>query len=158
MFLSGCLYVIALTDLESFEIPDGALITGAIAWILFTATEVLLGIHDLRWALHHLLSGILLGAVMLLLSLVMDKVLKRDSLGGGDIKLFALMGLYLGYAGSYELIILSCVLGLLFAVIRRLLFPKASKEFPFGPSIALGGYLLLIFGNTITNWYLGLFL
>ena len=155
-FLTGCLYVIALTDLESFEIPDGAVLIGAVSWVIFTAAELVFGVHDIKWALHHVLAGLIIGAAMLLISLIMDKFLGRDSMGGGDIKLFALLGLYLGYAGSYELVILSCVLGLLFAGARKALLPGASKEFPFGPAIALGGYILLIFGDTLTGWYLGL--
>ncbi len=157
-FLTGCLFVIALTDLENFEIPDGALITGAISWLIFTAAELVLGIHDIKWVLHHLLAGLLVGGVMLLISLVMDKVLGRDSMGGGDIKLFSLLGLYLGYAGTYELVILSCIVGLLFAGARKVLSKPATKEFPFGPSIALSGYLLLIFGDMLTNWYFGFFM
>ena len=109
------------------------------------------------WVLNHLLACVIIAVVMLLLSLLMDKIMGRDSLGGGDIKLFALLGLYLGYGGSYELIILSCVLGLTFALIRKKLLPNASKDFPFGPSLAFAGYLLLIFGDRITDWYLGLF-
>ncbi len=157
LFLTGCLYVVSLTDLESFEIPDGALIIGAIGWAVFTAIELFFGIHNIKWALHHLLAGFVVGAAMLLISVLMDKVLRRDSLGGGDIKLFSLLGLYLGYAGSYELIMLSCILGLVFAGVRRALRKGASKEFPFGPSIALAGYILLIFGDKLTNWYLGFF-
>ncbi|WP_026518971.1 prepilin peptidase [Butyrivibrio sp. FCS006] len=154
--LTGCLFLIALTDLEAFDIPDGALLLGAVSWVIFTAVEVIIGVHDLKWAFHHLLAGLIIGGAMLLISLIMDKILGRDSLGGGDIKLYALLGLYLGYAGSYELIILSCILGLLFAGARKILFPESSKEFPFGPAIALGGYILLIFGDALTGWYLGL--
>lgn len=157
-FLVGCLFVLSLTDLEIFEIPDGTLIAGAISWVIFTILELILGIHGIMWALHHVLAGLIVGGLMLLISLIMDKVLKKDSLGGGDIKLFALLGLYLGYAGSYELVLLSCVMGLVFAGARKALFAEASREFPFGPSIALSGYLLLIFGDMITDWYLGLFM
>ena len=157
-FLTGCLFVIALTDLESFEIPDGALLTGAFGWITFTIAEVILKIHDIKWALYHLLAGFIIGAVMLLISIIMDKMLGRDSMGGGDIKLYAMLGLYLGYAGSYELVILSCILGLLFAAVRKVLLKPDTKEFPFGPSIAFSGYLLLIFGDVLTNWYLGFML
>ena len=158
LFLTGCLYITALSDLESLEIPDGALLAGAIAFIAFSVLELLLKIISFKWLLHHILAGILVGAVMLVLSLVMDKVLGKDSLGGGDIKLYALFGLYLGYIGSYELIILSCIVGLLFAGIRKIALPDAPKEFPFGPSIAFAGYLLLLFGNNISDWYFSLFL
>lgn len=157
-FLTGCLFVISLTDLETFEIPDGAIIAGAISWVVFTAAEFFLGVHDIKWIIHHLIAALIIGAVMLLISLVMDKILGRDSMGGGDIKLFSLLGLYLGYAGSYELVLLSCIVGLLFAGARKIFIKKASKEFPFGPSIALSGYLLLIFGDRLTNWYLGFFM
>jgi leader peptidase (prepilin peptidase)/N-methyltransferase len=105
---------------------------------------------------NHLLAGILMLVIMLLLTLAVEKFLKKEALGGGDIKLFAMLALYLGYAGSYELIIFSCISGLVFAAIRRLLNPDASKAFPFGPAIAFSGYLLLIFSESITSWYLGL--
>ncbi len=157
-FLTGCLFVLALTDLETFEIPDGAIVTGAVGWVIFTIAELVLGLRDYKWALNHLLAGIITGAVMLLISLLMDKVLGRDSLGGGDIKLFSLLGLYLGYAGSYELVLLSCIVGLIFAGIRKAFNKASTKEFPFAPSIAISGYLLLIFGDMITNWYFDLFI
>jgi leader peptidase (prepilin peptidase)/N-methyltransferase len=158
LFLTGCLFVASISDLESFEIPDGTLIAAAVSWIVFTVIELVTGVHDIKWAIHHILAGLLIGGAMLLISIIMDKVLKRDSMGGGDIKFYTLLGLYLGYAGSYELVLLSCILGLVFAGVRKSLDKGASKEFPFGPAIAVSGYLLLIFGETITSWYLGLFM
>ncbi len=155
-FLVGCLFVLSLVDLEIMEIPDGCLVLGLIGWLVGTVLEVVFRIHDIKWALLHLLAGFLTGALMLVLSIVMDRVFGRDSLGGGDIKLFALLAVYLGFAGAYELIILSCILGLIFVYIRKKLFPNASKEFPFGPSIAVGGYILLLTGEFITSWYIGL--
>lgn len=154
--LTGCLFVVALTDLESFEIYDGVLIFGFINYISFAMAQIVLGIRDLRSLGLSVLSGFTVGALMYVLSLVMDGLLKRESLGGGDIKLFALLGVYLGFIGSYELVILSCVLGLLFAGIRKLVLPEASKEFPFGPAIAFAGYLLLISEKYITGWYMSL--
>lgn len=156
--LTGCLYIIALSDLESLEIPDGVLLTGAISWIGFSIVELLLKIVIVKWLLHHFLAGLLIGTVMLVLSIVMDRVLGKDSMGGGDIKLYSLLGLYLGYIGSYELVLLSCIVGLLFAGIRKAALPDAPKEFPFGPSIAFAGYILLLVGNNISEWYLSLFL
>ncbi len=157
-FLTGCLYIAALADLESLEIPDGVLLAGAISWVVFSIGELLLKIVSIKWLLHHFLAGLLIGAVMLVLSIVMDRVLGKDSMGGGDIKLYSLLGLYLGYIGSYELVLLSCIVGLLFAGIRKAALPDAPKEFPFGPSIAFAGYILLLVGNNISDWYLSLFL
>lgn len=154
--LTGCLFVVALTDLESFEIHDGVLIFGFINFFIFSLVQVFMKAAQFSYLGWSLLSGLAAGAIMLLFSLLMDKVLKKESLGGGDIKLFALLGTYLGFYGAYELIILSCILGLLFVGIRKLVVPNASKEFPFGPSIALAGYILLLIEKPVTAWYLSL--
>ncbi|WP_029324012.1 prepilin peptidase [Butyrivibrio sp. AE3004] len=154
--LTGCLFAIALVDLESFEIPDNLLITALIGWAGFSVIEVIFFGQSIKFIGIRVLTGLIFGAGMLLISLLMDRIFKKDSLGGGDIKLFALLGLYLGFAGSYELIILSCIFGLIFAFLRKKFDSKASEEFPFGPAIAAGAYVILIFGDAITDWYLSL--
>ena len=153
---TGCLFLVAMTDLENFEIYDGVLIFGLINYIVFAIIQILLKYADIYMTGKAFLSGILTGAVMLIMSLILDKVLKKESLGGGDIKLFALLGLYLGFFGAYELVILSCILGLLFARLRKKIKKDATKEFPFGPAIALSGYILLLSEKYITDWYLSL--
>ena len=156
--LTGCLFLISLTDLESFEIFDGVLIFGFANFIVFAVVQILMKNVDIYNVGLSLLSGLAVGAVMLAISLIMDRALKRDSLGGGDIKLYALLGVYLGFAGAYELVILSCITGLLFAGVRKILIPGASKEFSFGPAIALSGYILLLTEEYITGWYLSIIL
>ena len=156
--LTGCLFLISLTDLESFEIFDGVLIFGFANFIVFAVIQILMKNADIYHVGLSLLSGLAVGAVMLVISLIMDRALKRDSLGGGDIKLYALLGVYLGFAGAYELVILSCITGLLFAGVRKILIPGASKEFSFGPAIALSGYILLLTEEYITGWYLSIIL
>ncbi|WP_408069805.1 prepilin peptidase [Butyrivibrio sp. JL13D10] len=151
--LVGFLFAIALVDLESSEIPDGVLIAMMISWMFFSAIELYLGRYTLVFYGKRLLSGVMCGAVMLAISILMDELLKKESLGGGDIKLMAIIAIYLGFVGTYELILFSCVIGILFAVVRRIIKPKASNEFPFGPSIAAAAYIVLLFGDEITAWY-----
>lgn len=151
--LVGLLFAIALVDLEAFEVPNELLLAAFISWAAFSVIELIHGRNNLLYYGKQLLSGLILGAVMLLLSLLMDSILKRDSLGGGDIKLYAVLGVYLGFAKSYELVLLSCIFGLIFALIRKMISHNASKEFPFGPSIASAAYLVLLFGDAITAWY-----
>ena len=105
--------------------------------------------------LRAVLAGLAFGGGLLLLSLVMDKVLKRESLGGGDVKLFAVVGLYLGFVGTLFCMMLSCVLGLLFAAVRNR-GGEQGKAIPFGPSISLAAALTLLYGEGAIQWYLGL--
>lgn len=167
LVLTGCLFTLSIVDLECFEIPDGCLLIGLAAWIA--------AVPFMGWpwidSLLHIAAGLLCGGVMLMMSLALDRILKKESLGGGDIKLFALLGLYLGLLGAYFLVLFSCVIGLVFVGAARFVCKTAGSRgrplangvsvpngaFPFGPSIAAAGYVLLLFGNIVTEWYLKFF-
>lgn len=147
-----CLYCLSLVDLDSFIIPDGCLIVGAVAWL---AAAPCMGYSWLQ-AGGYLLAAVVYAGGMLLVSLVLDRVLKKESLGGGDVKLFALVGLYLGLTGTLFALMAACILGLLFAAARRLV-KGAGGQIPFGPAIAAAAELMLLFGDGLVNWYLSLF-
>ena len=145
-----CLFLLTLTDLEDMVIPDGCHIAAVLAWLaalpfLFT------GWGDV---LRSLIAALLFGGGLLGISLVMDKVLGRDSLGGGDIKLFAVVGLYLGVTGTLFALLAACVLGLLMNVALKR--KDGDRAFPFGPAIALAAALMLLYGAPLIQWYQGL--
>lgn len=144
----ACLFTLSLVDLEIYEIPDGCLIIALAAWLL--ALPFTGGVEALKEGLP---AALIFGGGVLLLSLIMDRILRRESLGGGDIKLIALSSLYLGLAGSLFMLMLACALGLLAAAVR------AHKEgrIAFGPALSLASALMLLFGRPLTDWYIGLF-
>lgn len=148
MILVGCLFTLSIVDIESYEIPDGLLLIGLITWIV--TVPFVYNIKTPLIIVHHILAGLVCGGIMLAASLIMDKFLGKESMGGGDIKLYGLMGLYLGYLGSYLLVLVSCIVGLVFAAVTK------SKKIPFGPSIAIAGYIIILAGDFIINWYLSL--
>ena len=147
-----CLFCLSLTDLECMIIPDVCLVIAAAVWLIF------LPLTGLGWpaARSGLIAGVAFGGGLLGISLLMDRILKRDSLGGGDIKLFAVLGLYLGVVGTLFMTVLACLLGLLFAVLRRGR-GGGSEPFPFGPAIAAAGAAMLLWGEPLIHWYLSLF-
>ena len=63
-------------------------------------------------------------------------------MGGGDIKLFFVVGLYLGFVGILFTLILACVIGLVFKVVFD--GTNMQKAFPFGPAIAMSTMLMLL--------------
>ena len=156
--LTGCMFVLSLTDIENYEIPDGVIITGFINWIVFSLIDFFTGNIGFIEIIHNLIAGILCGSVMLILSLIMDRILKKESLGGGDIKLYAMLSLYLGYFGAYELVMFSCVIGIIFGFLRKKKKRNLNEEFPFGPCICAAAYILLFYSETITEWYVSSFL
>ncbi len=148
-----CLFCLSLVDLENYTIPDGCLLISAAAWLLALPFLAM----SWREALLHLLAAVVFGGGLLLLSLIMDRILKKDSLGGGDIKLFFVVGLYLGFAATLFSLLLACVLGLLFAFLRKRIGNAENEQIPFGPSIAAAAAVMLLFGDPMVRWYLGLF-
>lgn len=145
--LACILMALSLVDLETYTIPDRFIIAG-ILWYF----GILLFTEDWKGELlTGLAGGLAIGAGMLLLSLLFDKVTGKESLGGGDIKLFFMTGLYLGpWVGLFNLI-LSCIIGIAFVLFM------GQKRIPFGPAISLAAFISLLVGNDIVNWYLGLF-
>lgn len=130
--------------------PTGAsLATGASA--TFTAdipfTQWLL--TDLRWGL---ISAFGVGLLMLLISLVFDKLTGKESLGGGDIKLLFMTGLYMRPGVTLFSLILSCFVGLFIALGLK------KDKIPFGPSISIAVFLSILFGSEFVAWYTGLIL
>ena len=142
----GCLFCLALVDWESRIIPDGCHVFNLAVWVL--------ALPFLGWSWQQIglrvLAGVIFGGGLLGISLVMDKLLGRDSLGGGDIKLVAVIGLYLGAVGTLFTVILACVLGLLLAAARR---GSEEKSIPFGPALAAAAGTMLLFGQGPVEWY-----
>ncbi len=161
----GLLFVIAVVDVLAYEVPDGALLLGLIAW---AGALPFLG-WNIREIALHLAAGIFCGGAVLLLSLVLDRLLGKESLGGGDVKLLGLCGLYLGFFGSYLLLLGSSVLGLLLAAAQKsgIWTAQAARQerafgeilegrIPFAPAICAAAYLVLLVSDGLREWYMGL--
>ncbi len=139
------LYGLSLCDLNTYEIPDGFIIFGICWWIIFFLFN-----YSLNTLIDSLLGAFVVSFFLLVLSLIMDKVLKKESMGGGDIKLFFMVGLYLGLFGNFFNLILACFIGIIFVLITR------ASKIPFGPSISMATYISLAYGTAFINWYLSL--
>ena len=137
--LIACLYGLSLSDLKSYEIPNGFIIFGIIWWLIFS------------FSLDGLVSGVVISGSILIITLIMEKILKKEAMGGGDIKLFFMVSLYLGLSVSLFNIILACVIGLLFVLIGK------KNMIPFGPSISIATYVSMLVGSQVVNMYISLF-
>ncbi|MDD6678341.1 MAG: prepilin peptidase [Firmicutes bacterium] len=154
MILCACLFCLSLVDLDSQIIPDRFLVISAVtrfAFLLVTFGPTADFLSAGWYALWH---GLVLGGSVLLLSLLMDKVLHKESMGGGDIKLLFVLGLYFDLPCCFLLMITGCILGI---VLAMWLGAKKDIAFPFGPALSAAAWLTLLFGPGITGWYLSLF-
>ncbi len=138
--LFALLTAASLADLRTMEIPDSVPFAAVCVFFLFLPFE-----KDVCDALLHGLVGMLpIGGGMLLLSWCADRWTGYETLGGGDIKLFAVLGLYFGFAGGMLAIALSCGCGLFACVALRI---HKNEPLPFAPFIALGAFVTAIAGE-----------
>lgn len=134
---------LSVVDLKSYEIPDGYILFGIVCWLINC-------IGNTQSFFDGLLGGCVIAGSILVLVLIMDKVLKKETMGGGDIKLFFLVSLFLGPFAGLLNVMISCVIGLVFVVALK------QNKIPFGPSISLSAVICLCIGNSVVQWYMGL--
>ncbi len=151
LLLFSILLAISLVDLEDGWVPDRLLIAGAVGYLALLPLEP----EPVKALLHGLIGAAALFAPLLLLVLAADKLLGRESMGGGDLKLFALLGLYFGWKLGLLLVILSCVTGLVFALIMGKASP--GKPFPFAPAMAAASWITAMWGESVIKFYLSFF-
>lgn len=130
-------------------IPDRFIVVGV---VLFIVTLFFVPDPGKR-ALDGLIGGVAVGGGVLLLALLMEKLLRRDAMGGGDIKLLFLTGLFLGWQKNLLCLLLACVVGILWGLVRA---KRGQQGLPWGPGIALAAWCAALFGQNLIDWYLSL--
>lgn len=79
----------------------------------------------------------------------------KEGMGYGDFKLLAALGAWLGWQFLPMIILLSSFVGVIFGIIQlRLKQQGIDKAFPFGPYLAIAGWVCMMWGNVILDWYL----
>lgn len=145
----------ARSDLKTYEIPDSVHVAAIFWWLVWLPLE---GDSWTFYALGGIAGGAGIAGGLLVLSMIMDRILGKESLGGGDIKLFFVTGLYLGPAGNLFNLMLSCVLGILHGVLLMRLHPETKQpRIPFALATAVSTCFCLLAGDAVIEWYLSLF-
>ena len=148
VFFSALLVVIFI-DLDTWTIPDVITLPGIVAGV---AASFLLPHLNLWQSLLGLLVG---GGVLFLVAMGYQLVRKREGMGGGDIKLLATIGAFLGLPGVIFTLFASSLAGSLAGVL--LMFKDKSgggTRIPFGPFLALAAMSYVFWGPTLISWYL----
>ena len=146
--LLGALIAITAIDLRHQIIPDVISLPGIV--VGFVANSLLPG--GVGW-LDSLIGIAVGGGIFLVIILV-----SGGGMGGGDMKLGAMLGAFLGWKLGLLALLLGVLAGGAVAVVLLLLGRKGRKEaIPFGPYLALGGAVALLWGDQVLTWYLSRF-
>lgn len=136
IFVSILMMIIA-SDIENMIIPDELLVIGSILIFIILIFEV-----GMKGAFLQLLQGVCSFFFMWGLKLFGDFLFKKESMGGGDIKLLFLFGLVLGFPLSIVSIFLGSMIGLPISIF--FMSKKRSDIIPFGPYLCFGAITLFL--------------
>ena len=147
LVLAAVLVAVTGIDLDHQIIPDVVTLPGIVAGLAFS---VITG--QPRWS--DALIGVLVGGALFFLIIVAS----RGGMGGGDMKLAAMLGAFLGWRALLVAIMAAVLAGGLLAIALLALGRRGRKDaVPFGPFLAMGGLVALFWGPALIDWYLGVF-
>lgn len=155
------LVALALIDFDTFTLPNALTQSGLILGLVF---QFILGFQTqgVTGAITHLIGGI--GAMVLgiwlldIIGFVGSVLLKQQAMGGGDPKLLAMIGAWLGWQNVLLTVILSCILGVVIVGSAMGLGKhQRQQHLPFGPFLAMGAMISLFWGDRLIGLYVNSF-
>lgn len=150
LLFASLLVIITVSDFAYMLIPDRVLLPFGVVLAVLRFVVPL----DPMWEAY---VASALGFVLLLgVAILSEKLFQKEGMGGGDIKLYAVIGLVLGIGNTVLSIFVAAVIGI-FAAVLAPRIRKGNGEMPFGPSIALAAWLCYLYGHYAIDWYLGFF-
>lgn len=145
MVLAGLVIIIFVSDFKYMIILDSPLVIAGIIMLILRFS-----FNGFKDAAFSLLSGLILFIFMLLISFIGKKLFKKEALGGGDIKLAAIIGIILNFKLGLVAIIFSSLLALPYAI--GAMFLNKDSEVPFGPFLIGSVAIVFIFSEKFTNF------
>lgn len=145
------LLVITVIDFQHQIIPNSISIPGI---PLFLLTSPVLPWTNLK---NSLIGVVLGGGILYLIARAYYLVRKEEGMGGGDIKLLAMIGAFLGWKGALISLMVGAVAGTITGMAMILVRSKNLKyALPFGPFLSLGAFCALLWGDALIYWYIHL--
>jgi len=148
-----CSALVAITfiDFDHQIIPDVISLPGIVVGFAFSFFLPWLG---WRSSLIGIVAG---GGIIWLIIELYYRLRKQEGMGGGDIKLLAMIGAFLGWRAILFTLFAASLVGSIIGVSLMFLQKKDGKlAIPFGPYLAFGAVLYIFYGKPIIHWYLNI--
>ncbi|MFC1713138.1 prepilin peptidase [Candidatus Poribacteria bacterium] len=151
---AAMLVVISFIDLEFTIIPNKIVYPGLIVGLLFAIGMA--AVHkDMGLLISRLLGFAIGGVAILFIVIVGSAIFRKQAMGVGDVKLMAMIGIFLGPWPHLAMTLLAAsifgtIVGIILMMARK---KKMDSAIPFGPFLAIGALLSLLYGEAIWSWY-----
>ena len=149
--LFSALVVVTGTDLTHKMIPNVITLPGMVVGLLGAVTVLPVGV------INSVVGLTLGGGLLWLLAWLSPYLFGKEGMGGGDIKLLAMIGAFLGWKPALLTIMIGSLTGSIIGIsLISLRIIKRDDYIPFGPFLVLGALLSLFFAQPLLDWYQGL--
>ncbi len=151
----SAMIVITFIDLDFQIIPDEITLPGIVIGLIVSSFIMLdpFSMPTQIIGFKNALLGFLLGGGLYFLIAVLSK----GGMGGGDIKMMAMVGAFLGWKAVLLTTFIGSLTGSIVGIFLMVFKGKGRKtKIPFGPFLALGSIITLFMGGEIIRWYLNL--
>ena len=150
---AAALVVITFIDLDHQIIPDVISLPGVLAGLLFSLFSPVPTLT--LWT--SFVGALVGGGILLAVALGYQLLTGREGMGGGDVKLLAMIGAFLGWRAIPFTIFIASFFGSIVGVTAMIRQRADSKlALPFGPFLSFGALAYLFVGEELIAWYLGL--
>ncbi len=144
------LIVVSFIDLDHQIIPDIISIPGI---FIFASSAFFIPGMSVATVLSGIFAG---GGILYAVAFIYFKLKKKQGMGGGDIKLLAMIGAATGIKGVLFTLFAGSLFGTIAGVFTIVLTKAGNRHFkiPFGPYLSAGAVLYIFFGDQLIQWYL----
>ena len=142
--LASALLVLSVIDFRTYEIPFGINIFIAVLGLMHMCFDIS------HWSTYVIGFFVVSGVLELLLL-----ISKGRAIGGGDVKLMAAAGLFLGWKQIILAFALACIIGSVIHLLRMRIAGEG-KTLAMGPYLSMGIIIAALYGQRMIDWYFGL--
>lgn len=155
-YFACSLIIVTFVDFEHQMIPDEVSIAGTFVGLVMSFLfPVLQGEFDKRLALADSALGMLFGVGLIYMVAVVGQfIFKRESMGGGDLKLLAMIGAFLGYPYTVLTFFIAPLIAAPVGLVLKIV--KKAEIIPFGPYLSVAAIISLFWGRDLLAKFFGL--
>lgn len=148
-YLASSLIVVSFIDLDTYEIPDSITLSGiALGLIISVISPSVMGKTIRLEAGLDSLFGILVGGgIIFILGVLGEFVFKKEAMGGGDVKLLAMIGAFIGWKLAIFTFFLAPFFGAFAGIFMKLKYGK--EVIPYGPYLSIAAIVAIFWGEEI---------